>query len=164
MSPGEAQAAGHVTGHSPIVAKAHRRGLWRALLPVAVAVAIALLPVPAGLQAHTWYYFALFSAVIAGLVVEPLPGPAGALAGVVLVTVLAPWVLFSPAEIAKPGFKAADDSLRWALSGFANPTVWLVFTAFMLGLGYEKTGLGRRIALLLVRSLGSRTLRPGAPG
>jgi L-tartrate/succinate antiporter len=84
-----------------------------------------------------------------------------ALIGVVLVTVLAPWVLFSPAEMAKPGFKAADDSLRWALSGFANPTVWLVFTAFMFGLGYEKTGLGRRVALLLVRSLGRSTLRLG---
>src|SRR3954452_23494972 len=127
MGMGNVQGEVHVAGHGPTVAKAHRRGLWRALLPVAVAVAIALLPVPAGLQAHTWYYFALFSAVIAGLVVEPLPGPAVALAGVVLVTVLAPWVLFSPAEIAKPGFKAADESLRWALSGFANPTVWLVF-------------------------------------
>src|SRR5215210_4153549 len=72
-----------------------------------------------------------------------------------------PWVLFSPAEMAKPGFKAADDSLRWALSGFANPTVWLVFTAFMFGLGYEKTGLGRHIALMLVRSLGRSTLRLG---
>jgi L-tartrate/succinate antiporter len=80
---------------------------------------------------------------------------------VVLVTVLGPWVLFSPVDMAKPGFKAADESLRWALSGFANPTVWLVFTAFMLGLGYEKTGLGRRIALLLVRALGRSTLRLG---
>jgi len=68
MSTGEAQAA----GHCPTVAKAHRRGLLRALLSVAVAVAIALLPVPAGLQTHAWYYFALFSAVIAGLVVAGL--------------------------------------------------------------------------------------------
>src|SRR3954451_15734060 len=63
--------------------------------------------------------------------------------------------------MAKSGFKVPDKSLRWALSGFANPTVWLVFTAFMFGLGYEKTGLGRRIALLLVRALGSSTLRLG---
>jgi L-tartrate/succinate antiporter len=157
MSAGQVQAAGH--GHA--AAKVRKPGLWRILLPVAVAVAIALIPAPAGLAPHAWYYFAIFSAVIAGLVVEPLPGPAVALIGVVLVTVLAPWVLFSPAEMAKPGFKAADDSLRWALSGFANPTVWLVFTAFMFGLGYEKTGLGRRVALLLVRSLGRSTLRLG---
>src|SRR5215218_3963458 len=147
------------SGHAP--AKAHHASLWRLLLPVIVAIVIALIPPPAGLASYTWYYFAIFAAVIAGLVVEPLPGPAVALTGVVLVTVLAPWVLFSPAEMAKPGFKAADESLRWALSGFANPTVWLVFTAFMLGLGYEKTGLGRRIALLLVRALGRSTLRLG---
>lgn len=134
---------------------------WRFLLPVAVAVVIALLPAPPGLAPHAWRYFALFAAVIAGLVVEPLPGPAVALIGVVLVAILSPWVLFDPAEMAKPGFKAPDESLRWALGGFSNPTVWLVLTAFMLGLGYEKTGLGRRIALLLVRSLGSSTLRLG---
>ena len=52
-------------------------------------------------------------------------------------------------------------SLRWALSGFANGTVWLVFAAFVLAQGYEKTGLGRRIALQLVRTLGGNTLGLG---
>jgi len=54
-----------------------------------------------------------------------------------------------------------DGSLRWALAGFANSTVWLVVAALMFALGYEKTGLGRRIALLLVRRLGGRTLGLG---
>jgi L-tartrate/succinate antiporter len=148
-------------GSTQTMAKPHVTSLWRILLPLIVAVAIALIPAPVGLALHAWYYFAIFSAVIAGLVVEPLPGPAVALIGVVLVTALAPWVLFSPTEMAKPGFKAAEESLRWALSGFANSTVWLVFTAFMFGLGYEKTGLGRRIALMLVRSLGRSTIRLG---
>ena len=147
-------------GHAP--AKAHRASLWRFLLPVAVAIVIAFLPTPAGVAPYTWYYFAIFAAVIAGLVVEPLPGPAVALVGVVVATVLAPWALFSPAEMAKPGFKSGRRLFALGpLAGFSNPTVWLVFTAFMFGLGYEKTGLGRRIALLLVRSLGSSTLRLG---
>ena len=122
MSAGQVQAAGH--GHA--AAKVRKPGVWRILLPVAVAVAIALIPAPAGLAPHAWYYFAIFAAVIAGLVVEPLPGPAVALIGVVLVTVLAPWVLFSPAEMAKPGFKAADESLRWALSAASQtrPCGW----------------------------------------
>src|SRR5215210_9568104 len=108
MSTGQVQAA--AGGHA--ATKAHGPTLWRILLPMVVAVGIALIPAPAGLAPHAWYYFAIFSAVIAGLVAEPLPGPAVALIGVVLVTVLAPWVLFSPAEMAKPDFKAADDSLR----------------------------------------------------
>jgi L-tartrate/succinate antiporter len=56
---------------------------------------------------------------------------------------------------------APDDAVRWALSGFSHSTVWLIFVAFMFGLGYERTGLGRRIALGLVRALGRRTLGLG---
>src|SRR4030095_11655144 len=58
-------------------------------------------------------------------------------------------------------FNPARAAVGWALSGFANSTVWLIFGAFMFALGYEKTGLGRRIALLLVRSMGRRTLTLG---
>jgi L-tartrate/succinate antiporter len=47
------------------------------------------------------------------------------------------------------------------LSGFSNATVWLIFGAFMFALGYEKTGLGKRIALLLVKTMGRRTLTLG---
>src|SRR3954452_15004496 len=81
-----------VTGTAQIISKAkpHKASLWRLLLPVIVAVVIALLPAPAGLAPFAWSYFAIFSAVIAGLVVEPLPGPAVALIGVVVATVLAP--------------------------------------------------------------------------
>ncbi len=78
---------------------------------------------------------------------EPLPGGAIGLIGVTLVAVLAPWVLFAPEDLAKPGFKPANAALTWAFSGFSNSTVWLIFGAFMFALGYEKTGLGRRIAL-----------------
>ena len=53
------------------------------------------------------------------------------------------------------------DEIRWALAGFSNSTVWLIFTAFMFALGYEKTGLGKRIALVLIKLLGKRTLGLG---
>ena len=89
---------------------------------------------------------------------EPLPGGAIGLIGVTVVTVLARFVLFSPAELAKPGFAPYNAALTWALSGFSNSTVWLIFGAFMFALGYDKTGLGRRISLLLVRQMGRRTL------
>src|SRR5437588_622269 len=48
-----------------------------------------------------------------------------------------------------------------ALLPFSSGTVWLVFGAFMFALGYDKSGLGRRIGLLLVRQLGRRTLSLG---
>jgi len=132
----------------------------KASAPIAVAIIIALIP-PPGLAQYTWYYFAIFTGVIVGLMLEPLPGGAIGLIGVTAVTVLSPWVLFSPDELAKPGFNAANAALTWALSGFSNGTVWLIFGAFMFALGYEKTGLGKRLSLLLVKSMGHRTLTLG---
>lgn len=135
--------------------------MWKFALPVAVTLLLALIAPPAGLAPHAWYFFAIFAGVIVGLMLEPLPGAAVGLIGVCAVTLLAPWVLFGPADLAKAGFKPANASLTWALSGFANTTVWLIFAAFMFALGYEKTGLGRRIALWLVKAMGKRTLTLG---
>jgi L-tartrate/succinate antiporter len=134
---------------------------WKAIAPIAVAIIIALIPAPAGLPQHSWYFFAIFVGVIVGLMFEPLPGGAIGLIGVALVTVLSPYVFFSPEQLAQKGFSATRASLSWALSGFSNSTVWLIFGAFMFALGYEKTGLGRRIALMLVKAMGRKTLTLG---
>lgn len=45
-------------------------------------------------------------------------------------------------------------TLKEALSGFADTTVWLVVAAFILAEAMINTGLGKRIALLLVSKLG----------
>jgi L-tartrate/succinate antiporter len=87
--------------------------------------------------------------VIVALITEPLPGPVIGILGITAAAILR---LVAPTP---------DEALRWALSGFSHSTVWLIFVAFMFGLGYEKTGLGRRIALMLVRVLGGRTLGLG---
>ena len=134
---------------------------WRAWVPIAVAVLVAAAPPPDGLARHAWYFFAIFIGVVAALVLEPLPNAAVGLVGVAVATALSRWVLFSPAELASPGFDARLRALDWALSGFQNPAVWLAFSAFMFGLGYEKTALGRRVALWVVKSLGRSTLRLG---
>ncbi len=135
--------------------------LWKALLPVAIAIVLALIPPPDGLSQHAWWYFAIFAGVIAGLVLEPLPGGAIGFIGVAVVAALAQFVFFSPDELIKLGAKWPGEALKWALSGFSNSIVWLIFGAFMFALGYEKTGLGRRIALLLVKLMGRRTLTLG---
>lgn len=133
----------------------------RFLAPLVVAAAIVLIPPPGELPPHAWYFFAVFAAVIVALVLEPLPGGAIGLIGVSLVTLLSPWVLFSPEQLLAPGFNPTLSAIEWALSGFSNTTVWLIFGAFMFALGYDKTGLGRRMALVLVRAMGRRTLTLG---
>jgi len=121
----------------------------RTVAPLALGAAIALAPRPLGLTSSAWYYFALFAAVVAALVLEPIPGTAAGLVGISIAASL---------KLVEP---TADGSIRWALSGFGNGTVWLVFASFIFSLGYEVTGLGRRIALVLVKFLGGRTLGLG---
>jgi L-tartrate/succinate antiporter len=133
----------------------------RAIIPVALAIILALLPAPPGLPEHAWHYFAIFAGVIVGLMLEPLPGGAIGLIGVIVVAALGRYTLYSPADLARPDFKPADAALTWALSGFSNATVWLIFAAFMFALCYEKTGLGRRISLMLVKRMGHRTVLLG---
>lgn len=126
---------------------------WRTaagwIAPLILGAAIALAPVPHGLSLNTWRYFALFAAVMAGLMTEPMPPAFIGLLGV--------------AVAAATGLVHAStsESAAWALSGFANSTVWLIFAAFMFALGYSKTGLGKRVALLLIRAMGKRTLGLG---
>jgi L-tartrate/succinate antiporter len=127
----------------------HRSLIWRWSLPILLGSLIAVSPTPDGLTVGAWRYLAVFVAVIVALVTEPIPG---AVVGLVGVTIAAILRLVAPA----PG-----DSIRWVLTGFADSTVWLMFVVLMFALGYEKTGLGRRIALTLVRSLGGRTLGLG---
>ena len=134
---------------------------WKAFAPFVVAIIVALIPPPAELPQFAWWYFAIFAGVIVGLMFEPLPGGAIGLIGVCVVTVLANHVYLSPEEVAKAGSHWTGEAIRWGLSGFANTTVWLIFGAFMFALGYEKTGLGRRIALILVRAMGRKTLTLG---
>ncbi len=126
-----------------------KTAVWRAVAPVVAGIVLAVLPVPSGLKTSAWLYFSLFVAVIVGLVLEPLPAAATGLIGVA-VAALAGLVEPKPA-----------DSVKWALAGFSNGTVWLIFGAFMFALGYEKSGLGKRMALRLVKALGRRTLGLG---
>jgi L-tartrate/succinate antiporter len=136
-----------------------RGGLWwRVAIPLAVIVIIALLPPPAKLPQHAWYFFAIFSGVVAALVLEPLPNSAIGIIGISVSAALAPWVLLSPAELADPKVNMVSTAANWALSGFSSTTVWLIGGAFMFAMGYQKTGLGRRIALTLVSKLGRKSL------
>jgi L-tartrate/succinate antiporter len=132
---------------------------WRIVVPIAVGLVLALLPSPAGLAPFAWRYLALFAATILALITEPFP-PASI--GLIAVTIGGAFgLVFSPLQRAAPSFNFPAEGLKWALSGFINSTIWLIFGAFVFAMGYERTGLGRRIALGLVKRLGGRTLGLG---
>jgi DASS family divalent anion:Na+ symporter len=117
-----------------------RNRVLRGAIPVLAAVAIWLLPAPAGVDIKAWHLFAIFFATIVGLIAQPLP-----MGAVVLIAIT---------------LTALTDTLSIAdaLNGFMNGTVWLIVVAFLFARAFGKTGLGRRIAYFFIRTFGHRTL------
>jgi L-tartrate/succinate antiporter len=125
------------------------KSAWTCAAPFVVWGVIAVLPHPAGLSNNAWNYLGLFTAVILALILEPIPPAAVGLFGMTIATVVG-FISPKPAE-----------AIRWGLTGFSDVTVWLIFGALVFARGYEKTGLGRRIALSLVGAMGKSTLGLG---
>lgn len=119
------------------------------IIPIAVLFALWFLPTPQGLSLEGWHFLAIFLAVIIGLVIEPVPA---ALVGLVGISVVALLGLAG---------KTPAANVKWALSGFSNSTIWLIFAAFMFAMGYQKTGLGKRISLVMIKYMGKSSLGLG---
>jgi len=135
--------------------------LWKMLAPLLVMTVMLAIPVPDGMPPQAWHYFAVFVAMIVGMILEPIPATAISFIAVTVCIVASRFVLFDASELADPTFNASKQAMKWGLAGFSSTTVWLVFGAFIFALGYEVTGLGRRIALFMVKFMGKRTLTLG---
>jgi DASS family divalent anion:Na+ symporter len=117
--------------------------LARLALVAGVGAVLWLLPRPEAVDPRAWRLLAIFVATIVGIIAKPLP--IGAMAFVGIAATLATGTL----------------TLGEALSGFANGPLWLVMTAFFLASGFIRTGLGERIAYILVSLFGRSTLGLG---
>lgn len=102
---------------------------------------------PAGLNVFAWRTVVIFVVTIICIMCQVLP--IGAL-GIIAVTMYA--LTYSG------GAKTASESISDALSAMNNSLIWLIVVAFMIARGFIKTGLGQRVALLLVKMLGTHTL------
>lgn len=118
------------------------------ILPVVVLLVIWFVPAPEGLTIKAWHFMAIFMAVVIGLIVEPVPAALVGFTGVSLVAVLGL-------------MGSAGENIKWALSGFSNSVIWLIFAAFMFAMGYKKTGLGKRISLIMIKYMGKSSLGLG---
>ncbi|EFN55902.1 hypothetical protein CHLNCDRAFT_56149 [Chlorella variabilis] len=99
-----------------------------------------LVPIPAGITVQAWTLLSIFVSTIAGLVLEPLP--VGAWAFLSVSTAIATKTLTFPA----------------AFCAFTNDVIWLIVVSFFFARGFEKTGLGQRVATLFVKLFGKSTL------
>ena len=120
---------------------AHEARPWaRRAVVLALAVGLWLVPVPSGLTAEAWQLFAIFASAIVSVVIGAFPLLMASLlaaAAVVLTSTLKPEAAFA---------------------SFANPTVLLVISAFLVSLAVVKSGLGRRISLRMVSRFGRSPL------
>ncbi|WP_411018452.1 SLC13 family permease, partial [Salmonella sp. ZJQZ20_0020] len=87
-----------------------------------------------------WQMMVIFVVTVLSLILAPLPLGAMALIGLVACTVLG--VL----------------PIKTALSGFANPTIWMIAAAFFISRGFISTGFGRRVGYWFISKLGHNSL------
>ncbi|HRL49379.1 MAG TPA: DASS family sodium-coupled anion symporter [Propioniciclava sp.] len=127
--------------------KSARRRLIELVGCIALVGILVLLGPPAGLSSAAWTVFALYLGAMAGLMLRPVPEP--------VVFLLA----IGGAGVALSGSK--EVGLGDLLAGYADPTAWLVFSAFFIGTAFAVTGLGKRIAYLLIKALGNTPLKLG---
>lgn len=125
----------------------------RLAIPLALGIGTYIIPTPESLTSDAWAYFAIFIGTVAALILEPLPASFCGLISVILIVTLKLVALQPEVEVVTPKL-----ALQWGLSGFQNATVWLIFTAYIFSLGYQKTGLGKRISLYLIKWLGGNSL------
>lgn len=126
-----------------------KKTLCKLLVLVAIPLLISLFPAPAGLTELAWVLSGIYLAAIVGLVIKPFSEPV-----ILLVAVAASMVVIG---------NLGDGSIKSSsvLSGYASGTTWLVFSAFTLSAAFVITGLGKRIAYILIGKIGSTTLGLG---
>lgn len=99
-----------------------------------------VVPIPDGVTEKAWSMLAIFVAMICGVVLGPLP-PA-------------------PTTLVAVGIALLTGTVTFAegLKAFTDEVVWMVLLAFFFAEGFQKTGLGNRIALNVIKAVGSTTL------
>ncbi|HYB95703.1 MAG TPA: DASS family sodium-coupled anion symporter [Vicinamibacterales bacterium] len=113
------------------------RGL--AVLVLIYLVIGHIIPPPDTITSQGWRQTAIFIAVIAGMVTDPLPASALVLLGLTAMAI-------------------NGTPMPEVLGGFGQPSVWLVIVAMLIAKMMLDCGLARRIALLFVRAVGRTSL------
>jgi len=115
----------------------------RLLIAIAIGLVIWFCPHPDAIKPIAWHLFAVFAATIAGFILQPFPIGAVAFIGVTVAAL------------------TGVVSVKVAISGYGNSTIWLIICAFLLARAFIKSGLGRRIAYLIIKAIGKSSLTLG---
>ena len=116
---------------------------WLQLIVLLVGLIIWFIPTPEGLETQAWHLFAVFITAIFAVIINAMPiftSSIIALATVVLTGTL---------------------TTKQAYSGFSEGFILLIIVAFLIARGVIKSGLGKRIAFLIIRKFGTSSLKLG---
>lgn len=124
------------------------------LKPTLISVALALfiwffIPIPHGVSPNAWLLFAMFLGVISAIIGKAMPIGAISIIAIALVA------------ITRVTADNPSDAIKDALSGFANPLIWLIGISIMISKGLQKTGLGARLGYYFIAVWGKRTIGIG---
>ena len=132
------------------------------LILIAIIASTYIIPTPEGLSVVGWHLFGVYVATIVAIILKPFALPVILLAGVAISSII---IGITPGE---QWFDAKNNKMleialeeKDVLGGYKSSTTWLVFAAFAMSTAFVATGLGKRIAYLLIGGLGSTTLRLG---
>lgn len=117
------------------------------LFLIVVIATICWLLRPEAIDVNSWHTLIIFLSTIIAIVLNVMP--IGAI-GFISIAVFA---LTNAA-----GGATSKAAVMNALSGLDSFLIWLIVVAFFIAKGFIKTGFGRRIALLMIKFFGKRTL------
>ncbi len=126
-----------LTTHGPV-----SRRTIRILIPILFAVLFFILPAPKGLEVQAWKLFGIFAGTILMLMLQGLPE-----ASAIFVGVTAAGLFVVP--------------IKDVLVGYTDTTLWLIVVAIMMSLGFRKSGLTKRVGLILIKAFGKSSLGLG---
>lgn len=115
--------------------------IFAAALTVGIVLILWFWPVPQGLKVQAWHLFAIFMGTVVGFILQPLE--AGSVALIAMVVAALTGTL----------------KFKEVLTAFSGGTVWLIVSAFILARAFIITGLGKRIAYLVMRAFGDSSLK-----
>ena len=133
-----------------------RASNWGLVAAVSVMIIIMLFPAPEGLPLAGHRMLAIFGFAVIVWVTEALDY---AISAVVIAALMAFFLGISP-NVANPKVLIGSvQGLTTAMSGFGNTALTLVAAALFLAAAMTITGLDRRIALVILSRVGTRTNR-----
>jgi sodium-dependent dicarboxylate transporter 2/3/5 len=111
-----------------------KRGFW---IGIAIFLLILLLPAPSGLNETAWTVAAIAMLMVCWWATEAIPIP---------VTSLIPLALFPLLDVT---------DIQSAANPYANKNIYLFLGGFLIALSIERSGLHKRIALIMISRVGS---------